>query len=90
MMSLFVASSFKCNKLIIGILVDSLQFVNEIHLTHRVLLTATFLIVNLIDVIVVIGDHNKFLTIARHANVGRAVLLFHCDGAGFLNGLIDN
>jgi hypothetical protein len=90
MMSLFITGSFKCDKLIICVLVHSLQLVNEVHLAHGVLLTGTFLIIKLIEIFIVIRDNNQFLSVVRHANVGRAVLLFHGDRAGFLNGLIDN
>jgi hypothetical protein len=89
MMPLFIPGSFNCNKFIIRILIHSFQLINEVHLIHRVLPTASLLI-NLIRFIVV-RDNNHFIANIGHANVSGAVpLLLHSHGAGFLSRLVDD
>jgi hypothetical protein len=89
MMTLLIPCSFNCNKFIICILIYSLQLINEVHLVHRVLPTAS-LFINLIGFIVVRYD-NHFIANIGHANVSGAVLLLlQSHGAGFLSWLVDD
>ena len=89
MMPLFIPGSFKCNKFIICILIHSLQLINEVHLVHRVLPTAS-LFINLIGFIIIRDDYH-FIANIGHAYVSGAVpLLLHSHGAGFLSRLVDD
>ena len=80
-MSLLVACSLKCNELVIGILIHSFQFINEVHLTHGVL---PLFVIFLLLLIILVRYYYHLIAIIRHVDVSRTMLLLHGERTGFL------